>query len=51
MPLLKKPKLLNWERDTTAPTLASASRSSNTHIFVTLSENADDATLAQANDG
>jgi hypothetical protein len=37
--------------DTAAPTLASASRSSNTHIFVTLSENADDATLTQANDG
>lgn len=32
------------------PTLVSASRQSNTVLFVTLSENADDATLTQAND-
>jgi large repetitive protein len=37
--------------DTTWPTMSSVSRQSNTVIFVTLSENADDATLTQANDG
>lgn len=33
------------------PTMVSASRQSNTVLFVTLSENANDATLTQANDG
>lgn len=34
-----------------APVMLSASRQSNTVLFVTLSKNADDATLTQANDG
>lgn len=33
------------------PTMLSATRQSNTVLFVTLSENANDATLTQANDG
>jgi len=36
--------------DNTAPAMLSATRQSNTVLFVTLSENCDDATLTQAND-